>query len=379
MREIKAILIGGSNTVMRPGYVPELPRCFQPYGIDLRVIANLPVGNTSILMGLMQLKANVDAIRASDVLFIEYTLNDSSFYSGRDALEKWSRGYEGAIRYARMVNPRIKIVAIILANQRGLHRTGVHPLHAGVHYLASYYDCAVADVNADFVRRFGSSFFEQPGTYQDAAHYQRPLITNLAAEIIAQNASEYLLSSHCPRSLPDKLCDTNYAECGLIRHVDLQGPEVLNFKNYLFNFDAIELVGHRISLEIESGSLVAAQYISVADAAKLYVQANGVWHSCLTLKPGMVEPKYKFLVSMIDFQFSPSEGVNRITLTTSNPTGEAIAKLAQVGGKEPVRPEQSLPIASIMHTGKITSIHIEKDDRPAGGDRAVAQHVIQAV
>lgn len=362
MKTINAILVGGSNSVMRPGYVPELPRCFHPYGIDLRIIANLSVGNTSILTGLIQLKSNIDAIRGADALIIEYTLNDSTFYSGFDGLEKWSRAYEAAIRYARKINPKIKVVSIIFSNQKGLHRTGVHPLHAGVHYLAAYYDFVVADVNADFVRRFGSDFFEQPGTYQDSAHYQRPLITNLAAEIVAARAAAYLLSDDCPGLLPDKLCDTDYAECGIIRQSQLKGPEVVNFKNYRFDIDAIELVGHNIEIELESGSLIAAQYVSVKDAAKLYINENDKWHSCLTLKPGMVEPTYKFLVSMIDFQFTPIEGLNRIFFTTSKPEGVTISKIAQVGGKEPVRPERSLPIASLMHTGKLISIKVEKNE-----------------
>lgn len=361
MREIKAILIGGSNTVMKPGYAPELPRCFHPYGIDLRVVANLAVGNTSVITGLMQLKANVDALREAEVLFIEYTLNDSTFFGGYEGLETWTQAYEGAIRYARTINPGIKIVAIIFANQRGLHRNGVHPLHAGVHYLASYYDFVVADVNADFVRRFGSGFFEQPGAYQDMAHYQRPMMTNLAAEVIAARAARHLSSEKAPAPLPDRLCETDYANCGIVRHADMTGPEVLNFKNYRFNFDAIELVGHKITLEIESGTLIAAQYISVKDAAKLYVGANGNWHSCLTLKPGVVEPAYKFLVSMIDLPLTAIDGVNRIVLTTVRPQGVSISGIPQVGGKEPVRAERSLPIVSLMHTGNVISINIEED------------------
>ncbi|QEU06953.1 SGNH/GDSL hydrolase family protein [Paracoccus yeei] len=364
MKKLNAVVIGGSNTVMRPGYLPELPRCFHPFGIELHIVANLPVGNTSIMMGLMQLKANVDALRAADVLFIEYTLNDTSFYTGPDGLAKWSRGYEGAIRFARTVNQKIKIVPIIFATQTGVHRTGINPLHAGVHYLAAHYGLAVADVNSAFIQRFGADFFEQPGMYQDFAHYQRPVVTNLAAEVVAERTAPYLLSDLVPGPLPPKLCATDYAECSLIRHPDVPIPTILNFKNYLYDVNAFEVAGNCITLEIEGGSIVAAQYICLEDAAQLYIQMNGAWFQCQTLQPGLVKPTYKFLLSMLNFDLPPAEGINRITLTTQRPEGVDLTKLVQVGTKPPVRPERSLPIAGLMHTGKLISVRVENMAQP---------------
>ena len=84
MRKLSAVAIGGSNTVMRPGYLTELPRCLERHGIALDLKANLAVGNTTILNGLINLKSREDALKGSDVLLIEYTLNDTSAFAGRD-------------------------------------------------------------------------------------------------------------------------------------------------------------------------------------------------------------------------------------------------------------------------------------------------------
>ncbi|MBD9528659.1 hypothetical protein [Paracoccus sp. PAR01] len=358
MKKLNAVVIGGSNTVMRPGYMTELSRCFQRYGIDLNIAANLAVGHTSTLMGLIQLKANPEIIRAADVLFVEYTLNDSSFFKGTDGLEKWSRAFEGVVRFARSINHHLKIVPIIFASRVGVHRTGVNPLHGGVHYFSSYYDLAVADVNATFVKRFGSEFPELLGTYQDTAHYQRPIITTIAAEIVAECAYEYLLSDRSPPMLPPKVCAADYSNGSLLNHAELPDIQVVNFKNKVYDEDAFQLAGSRIALEIEDGTLLGAKYICVADAAQLYIQGNGDWYQCQTLQPGLVKPAFKFLMAMLTFDIKQVEGINRFMLTTIAPDGSEPSKMLQSGTRQPVREERSLPIACLLYTGRLVSASV---------------------
>lgn len=361
MKRLNAILIGGSNTVMRPGYAQELPKCLHPHGIDLRISANIPVGNTSIMMGLMQLKIHSDAIREADVLFIEYTLNDTSFFGSADGLMRWARVYEGVIRYARTINPTIKIVCIIFATKTGPHRGGINPLHAGVHYLCAHYDLAIADVNGEFVRRFGAGFYDQPGMYQDYAHYQRPVVTKMAAEVIAEKCGGYLGSDFTPQALPDSICDSDYASCGMIMNDRFPALPASNFKNYLYDVDTADLVGHRIKLAIEGGTILAARYICVEDAAQLYIGANGTWYHCQTLQSGLVTPSYKFLLCMLNLEVPQIDGLNHFTLTTVKPAGAKMTKLVQPGTKEPVRPERHLPLSGILHSGKLISVDVEKE------------------
>jgi|GEM_PF-2974947 len=357
MKKLNALVIGGSNTVMRPGYLPELPRCLQRFGVDLKIASSLAVGNTSIIMGLMRLKTHIEAIRAADVMLIEYTLNDTSFFAASlDGVAKWTRGFEGVVRFARTINPGLKIVPIIFATQTGVHRSGINPLHGGVHYLANYYGMQAVDVNAALVARFGSDFPDLPGTYQDFAHYQKPIFTTIAAEIIAETAAAYLLSDRQPELLPPKICPTDYAACGVVVQKDVPDLTKDRFHNYLYDETTFDLSSGSVTLEIEKGSILAAKYICVEDSAQLYIEANGQWFQSMTMQPGMVEPKYKFLLSMLNFDLPVVDGLNRITLTGIRPAGVEFKNAPQIGAKPPARAENRLPFAAIMHTGTLRSI-----------------------
>lgn len=363
MKNVTAVAIGGSNTVMRPGYLTELPRCLSKYGINLKVVANLAVGNTTILNGLINLKMNSAAIKSSDALFIEYTLNDTSvFASSLDAFGRWVKAMEGAIRFAREVNPTIKIIPIIFATRTGVHRSTINPLHGGVHYLASYYGLTPVDVNAALVQRFGRDFYEAPGAYGDYAHYQRPVFTTLAAEIIAERVKDALLSRVGVGQLPPAVDPENYSAASTIDVTCVPGLPEERFKNYLYDETTFDLGAGAVSLEIEGGNLLAAKFACTSDVCRCYVQVNGIWFAANTMQPGMEEPKYKFLLSMIAFEGLPQpKPGSKIILTGRAPKDVQMKELPQHGAKAPIRDQLRLPICGILHTGALKGISMVSD------------------
>jgi hypothetical protein len=358
MKNIAAIAIGGSNTVMRPGYLTELPRCLKRFGINLRIAANLAVGNTTIFNGLINLKMNKAALEKADLLIIEYTLNDTSVFASSTAgLARWVKGMEGAIRYAREVNPTIKIVPVIFATRTGIHRSTINPLHGGVHYLANYYGLTAVDVNAALVRRFGRDFFESPGAYGDYAHYQRPVFTTLAAEIIADGIKDYLLSKMGPADMPAAVDPDNFSAATLIDASSVPDLPQERFKNYLYDETAFDLGAGSLEVEIDGGNLLAAKFACTGDICRCFVNVNGIWHVANTMQPGMEDPKYKFLLSMISFEGIPApKAGTTIILTGKEPKDCAVKELAQHGAKAPVRDEVRLPICAILHTGMLKSV-----------------------
>lgn len=358
MRKLSAVAIGGSNTVMRPGYLTELPRCLERHGISLDLKANLAVGNTTILNGLINLKSKEDVLKVSDVLLIEYTLNDTSAFAGSlESVSKWVKGMEGAIRFARTVNPSIKVIPIIFATRTGVHRSTINPLHGGVHYLANYYGLVAVDVNAAMMVRFGRDFFEAPGAYGDYAHYQRPVFTTLAAEIIADKVKDSLLSRTTPPALPPPVDPENYGDAGLIASSSVDGLKEDRFKNYLYDETTFDLGSGSLEIEIEGGTLLAAKFACTDDISQCYAKVNNCWYQARTLQPGMEEPKYKFLLSMISFDGLPQpKPGTRILLTGAKPNVEDIRELPQHGARKPVRDEVRLPICAILHTGKLKGL-----------------------
>lgn len=363
MKTVTAVAIGGSNTVMRPGYLTELPRGLSKYGINLKILANLAVGNTTILNGLINLKMNNAAIKSSDALFIEYTLNDTSvFASSLEAFGRWVKAMEGAIRFAREMNPNIKIIPVIFATRTGMHRSTINPLHGGVHYLASYYGLTAVDVNAALVQRFGRDFFEAPGAYGDYAHYQRPVFTTLAAEIIADRVKDVLLSRIGGGPLPPPVDPDNYAQTAVIESAQVSGLPEKKFKNYLYDETAFDIGAGSMSIEIEGGNILAAKFACTSDVCCCYVQINGKWFAANTMQPGMEEPKYKFLLSMISFEGLPKpKPGSKIIMTGRMPEASSVAELPQHGAKAPVRHQNSLPICGILYTGVLKEVTVVSD------------------
>lgn len=357
MKTITSVVIGGSNTVMRSGYLSMLQNCLRGSGLDLDISLNLAIGNTTIQTGLMKLVENLEILKEADLLLIEYTLNDTSVYSkSLQGFQRWLKYMEGAIRLARSVNPSIKIVPLVFASRTGVHRQSLNILHAGVQFIAKHYGITSVDVNANLVRRFGPGVFEAPSVYGDTAHYQRPIFTTIVAEIISEQISAYLHESASAGDLPNPIDVNHYGGAKVILSGDLDKLPTEGFKNKVYDVVAVDLGKGAIDIEIDGGTLLAANYVCTDDISHCYVCANGQWYQLATMQPSMEEPKFKFLLSTMSFDDIPiGEGISKYTLTGQAPTDETVTALRQHGSRKPVRPEKRLPVISILHTGTLIS------------------------
>ncbi len=181
---LKTIVIGGSNTVITRGYIDTLLHSCRQQGLPIDVIADHAVGNTTIGYGLMLLKRE-PMLATADLLLIEYAINDDFAYNVReDLLRHWSRLYEGVIRYARTINPRIRILTILLDTRTGEWAHRVPQIASRTYYICHTYDAWFCDVNRDILRAYGPSVLEDEGFYAtgDSAHYARPIATAIVGK-----------------------------------------------------------------------------------------------------------------------------------------------------------------------------------------------------
>ncbi|QDA36606.1 SGNH/GDSL hydrolase family protein (plasmid) [Paracoccus liaowanqingii] len=360
MRQMTALAIGGSNTVMRPGWLTQLPECLLHHGINLNMSANLAIGNTTIQMGLLNLLDNRNLLESADLLLVEYTLNDTSLFS-RDmaGFETWCQAMEGAIRFARTVNPAIVVVPVIFATKTGVHRNAVNVLHGGMHYLAHYYDLPVVDVNANLMQRFGRDIHDVSGVYSDFAHYQRPVFTTLAAELVAQKIADHVKKPSVRQQLPGALDDRNWASAQMLNPSSLAGATLQTFHNHMYNETGADLGKAVLSFDIEDGALLAVRYVCTEDICNCYIKVDDDWYQTDSLQPGMAEPKYRFLLSMLSFTGLPkAEGKRRYDMTGTAPQGVEVRQLRQIGTRKPVRPQQRLPICAILYTGRMSNVRL---------------------
>lgn len=373
MQPLRTIAIGGSNTVMKPGWLTALPGALAAHGIAMDLQANLAVGNTTIQMGLMKLLESPDLLAGADLLIIEYTLNDTTVFARSVAtFEAWTRSFEGAIRIARQANPDIIVLPVILAARAGQHRASINVLHGGVHYLAHHYALPLADVNTALVQRFGRDVHDMPGVYGDAAHYQRPVLTTLCAEIVAERLAAWLAARNPRSPLPDPVDPQNHQAASVLRPQPAAPSQVMSFRNHLYSEQAVDLGRATLHLEIEGGALLAARYVCTPDIARCYLGIDDDWFELSTLQPGMVQPKYRFLVSMLTAPVQPPKaGVRRYALTGMRPEATP-AILRQTGTRMPVRPEVTLPICAVLHTGRLISAEVREAAPLTAPDRVAA-------
>jgi hypothetical protein len=358
---MRVTVIGGSNTVMKPGYITDLPEAARSLGLKLDIVANLAVGNTTSLAGLMQLKG-ADVLAESDLLLIEYALNDASAYGEqRKNIESWTRAYEGIIRHALTVNPRIRILSVILAPKLGPHRNSIPSVYAGIYYLSEWYGVDKIDINRELTLRFGAGFHDLKGVYGDAAHYERPIFTRLVAEMIAGAMRNIATRTSAAMVLPPPVdpanaCDSSYAIAS-----GWAGLKRVSYRNSRYVIHSADLAGGDATLTLEGGRLLSAQFVCVPDVARLYVTADGTVYEVPTLRPGVRDGKYRFLASMLSFEQIPKASDGMYRLSVNRPVQREPVLVRQNGASQyRGDPETILPLVSVLHTGTLTDVSVRE-------------------
>lgn len=374
-RPLRTTIIGGSNTVMQPGYLAQLCAMTAQRGVPLDVVADLAVGGTTSAYGLYALKMS-DTLEKSDLLLIEYVINDAFIYGDeRRQFRHWARLYEGIIRHALTRNPRIKICTLIFGARNGSWLNSVPSIDAGIHYLSDYYGIDQVDVPRLLLRRFGRDVVSDPHFHADQGHYSRPVVTGIVADLAAEAITGFAATrwqNNVAQPLPPAIDPEHFAEAevidskGLFRAASDLG--LVAYQNRRFSLDAIDLAQHEVSLTLEGGKLLGVFHVSEPDILPLAIQRGDDGYACSLLKGGVRDGKFPFLAAMLPCEFlygadllQPS-GTETLRLAR----GEAKAALAQhvpkdnVAQKAPPSREARLPVLGLMHSGRRVEMKVTK-------------------
>ncbi|WP_374650928.1 SGNH/GDSL hydrolase family protein [Dongia sp.] len=306
MPALRTTIVGGSNTVMEPGYLSQMLAAAARRGIDLDIVENLAVGGTTSAYGLFRLKAG-DALDRSDLLIVEYALNDAFIYGDeRRQFRHWARIYEGILRYALTRNPRLRICTIVLGARNGSWLGSVPAIDAGIHYLSDWYGTACIDISRGLMRKFGRQVVTDPAFYVDQGHYARPIATAMVADLAADGLAA-ALAREGGTALPPPVDPDHFAEAGIVDvpaiFAAVKDAPLAEFHNRRFAFSAIDLARHRLSLELEGGKLLGVFHMSTPDVAPLALTRGDTSYRCSLLKGGVRDGKFKFLAAMLPCEF----------------------------------------------------------------------------
>jgi hypothetical protein len=376
--KLKTIIIGGSNTVMQPGYLPSLLAIMGRRGIELDIAADLSVGGTTSAFGLYQLKVH-DQLADCDLLLIEYSLNDAFVYGDeRRPFRHWARFYEGIIRFALERNPNLRIATIIFGARNGTFQSAVPSIDAGIVYISQWYETACVNVSRLLMQRFGREVVGHPSFYSDQGHYARPVATTIVANLIADVLEQALAHPHRVAALPPPIDPEHFAGAHAFDGSRLGkrlGRETVEYSNRRFSVVAVDLGRDNLRFEVEKGRLLALAYVCEARISPLDICLGEDVHRAALLKGGVRDGTFKFLVSMLSFEFlygaALLEAQPAQSLTLSGGTGTIACK--EHVPKDSVRhdtlaAEPVIPIIGLLYTGNLRICAFEKPraraDRP---------------
>ena len=368
--KLKTVIIGGSNTVMLPGYLPTLLSTMARRGVELDVVADLAVGGTTSALGLYQLKI-FEQLEECDLLLIEYAINDAFVYGDeRRPFRHWARFYEGIIRYALARNPNLRIATLVFGARNGSFLHSVPSIDAGINYISQWYGTICADVSRMLMQQFGREVVTSPAFYLDQGHYARPVSTTIVSNLIADVLEPALSAPHRPKALPHAIDPDHFANARALSGEQLckrLGRVPVIYSNRRFSISALDLGSDRMRFEVDNGQLLALGYVCDPRIPPLDIAMGDDMHRAAMMKGGVRDGTYKFLVSMLSFEFL--YGANLLDARSSVALklmgAEEGAEYRLHVPKDSIRhdtlpAEPVLPITGILFSGNLKVCALEK-------------------
>lgn len=229
---MKVIAIGGSNTILKNGYLSKL-KSLMP---EMEIV-NRAIGAANSSMGLYRLLSYGD-LSEGDIVIWEYALNDTFSLSARG--EPWHLALiEQTINHAR--NKGCLFVPVILTRRGHDRMKGISAYRAMVHHLFRSYGLEPIDAAHTAHLRFNVAALPD-SDYRDDSHYQPGgRVCRLVAEMIADQIGN---GAPQPQLLPEYI----WARPGFAPRVrtDLIGGTASKFENSLLSVDYRDTRGDQV-------------------------------------------------------------------------------------------------------------------------------------
>jgi hypothetical protein len=321
------LFIGGSNSVMNQGFVPQLTELLRNSSLlQIDKVENISVGASSCTLGLERI-LKMPTLGEYDIFFIEYTINDLSIYSKDGGDVTWRYAYEGLIRIILSNNQNAIIVPLIFGRLHEKSAASQMEMRQFIQQLQPVYNLCIVD-NDELLRDVKASPALFRGLYLDGEHYNSPYATGLIAHQIYYNLLQYL-HNHQPNEatkLPqavEKKCFDNIASYNFANDYKNKSQyEIANFTNSRYQIEAIAIpIGGSISVDLPSPA-VALSFISAQSSCSLLIDVNGEKTVIDTLHRKVREGDFNFLYK--NFTFTDSRWKNDIFRMPTTITLKAI-------------------------------------------------------
>lgn len=179
---MRILIIGGSNSLLKGGYVHHLAQSLQGYAEA--EIVQISVGATTSLSAIGRLHETFDG-RPADIILYEYGINDTGHFAQRaDGAASWLMCLHLLLKVAARLYPSAVFVPLVLAQQHHFSANAPHPIYDA--QIRAYQELALPYID---IRAWMSALFlgrAPDWMYRDAAHYDTPHATAIIGALVAQ-------------------------------------------------------------------------------------------------------------------------------------------------------------------------------------------------
>jgi len=295
---MKILVVGGSNTAMRPGYVGDLSELLKTDASeeDSFEVHAIALGANACTMGL-ELLQGVD-VTEYDVVCIEYFINDTLLLGALKNRPTWVGAYSGLHQLIRTASPKTKILNLILCRMR--LRGSEEPMRRLVFDIANEFSASVLDIDAILRSSLPNEEFTK--LYSNNSHYAHGAATARIAGLVAR---ELLSLDSSSASSVNKKSDNrvSFEHAGVLSlHTELKGTRK-SFKNSRYSINAACLRhGSPLAVTVP-GSLISVSFLSVPATGSILISEDGETPVLVdTLHKDVIASRWKFLVQSVIFK-----------------------------------------------------------------------------
>jgi|GEM_PF-1409576 len=171
--DLKISIVGGSNSVMRRGYVKYLCSDLSKLTRKTTSINYYSLGGVPNIFGTIQ-EDRHDIANQSDIIFFEYCVNDRhAVETGNYSLELVGKSLEGFIRKCQTSNPYCLIVLLLFGVNKDEYYQNTCRLSLIYESIGRRYSLPIVNITKLLSQKQGVNFIKSLYDGKDVAHYTR--------------------------------------------------------------------------------------------------------------------------------------------------------------------------------------------------------------
>ena len=187
---LKISIVGGSNSVMRRGYVKYLSSELSKLTSKISSVNYYSLGWVPNIFGTIQ-EDRYNIASQSDIIFFEYCVNDRhAIETNNYSLDLVGKSLEGFIRKCQQSNPYCLIVLLLFGVNKKEYYQGTCRISQIYEFIGRRYCLPIVNITELLSKTKDISFIKSLYDGKDVAHYTRPNGVKVVSQTIVEQLNK---------------------------------------------------------------------------------------------------------------------------------------------------------------------------------------------